>query len=147
MAIYAKIKGARQGALTGGVTTTGFEGQIQVNSIEFGVGGPFDVSTGQPSGKRVARPVQLTKPLDRSSPLLHQSCTTNESLTVDVSYIHEGASHKAYATLSLKNAMIRDFNHDASFTGAATEKISFTYTKIEFTWCDGGIVSIDDWTK
>ena len=41
--------------------------------------------------------------------------------------------------------MIRDFNQEASFTGSSVETISFTYTKIEFTWVDGGIVSVDDW--
>lgn len=145
MAIYAKIKGQKQGAVTGGVTAESFPGQIQVDTVEFGVGSPADVSTGLPTGKRVARPVVITKPLDKSSPLLHQSCTTNESLTVDLSYVVEGQGHKAYVTLSLTNAMIRDFHHEASFTGSATERISFTYTKIEFTWTEGGIVSVDDW--
>lgn len=145
MAIYAKIKGAKQGVLTGGVSAASFTGQIQVNSVDFGVGSPADVSTGLATGKRVARPLTITKPMDRSSPLLHQSCTTNESLTVDISYVVEGQGHKPFATVSLTNAMIRDFNQEASFTGSSVETISFTYTKIEFTWVDGGIVSVDDW--
>jgi type VI secretion system secreted protein Hcp len=145
MAIYAKIKGAKQGAVTGGVAAASFTGQIQVNTVDFGVGSPADVSTGLTTGKRVARPITITKPFDRSSPLLHQSCTTNESLTVDISYVVEGQGHKPYATVSLTNAMIRDFNLEASFTGSAVETISFTYTKIEFTWTEGGIVSTDDW--
>jgi type VI secretion system Hcp family effector len=103
------------------------------------------VSTGLPAGKRVARPVQITKPLDQSSPLLHQSCTTNESLTVDIAYVVEGQGHRPYVTLSLTNAMIRDFNHETSFDGSSVERISFTYTKIEFTWVTGGIASVDDW--
>jgi type VI secretion system secreted protein Hcp len=145
MAIYAKIKGAKQGAVTGAVGAESFKGQIQIDSIEFGVGSPYDVATGLPTGKRVARPVQITKPFDRSSPLLHQACTTNESLAIDISYVHEGHGHKAYATLSLTNALIKDFKNEAAFTGSTVETISFTYTKIEFTWCDGGITSVDDW--
>jgi len=145
MAIYAKIKGAKQGALTGGVSTAAFIGQIQVNTVDFGVGNPADVSTGLSIGKRIARPVHITKPMDRSSPLLHTACVTNESMTVDISYVVEGHGHKPYVTLSLTNAMIRDYNHDASFDGGGIEKLSFTYTKIEFTWVEGGIVSTDDW--
>jgi type VI secretion system secreted protein Hcp len=145
MAIYAKIKGQKQGAVTGGVSAASFPGQIQVNTVDFGVGSPHDVSTGLATGKRVARPVTITKPMDRSSPLLHQSCTTNEVLTVDISYVVEGEGHKPYATVSLTNAMIRDFNSEANFTGSSTETITFTYTKIEFTWAEGGIVSVDDW--
>ena len=147
MAIYAKIKGKVQGDLTGGVAAAGYKGQIEVHSVEFGVGSPRDVATGMPTGKRVARPIKITKPFDRSSPLLHRSTVTNESLTVDISYTVEGQGHKAYATLSLTNAMIRDFQNETSFTGAAVETISFTYTKVEFTWTEGGITSTDDWSQ
>jgi type VI secretion system secreted protein Hcp len=147
MAIYAKIKGAKQGALTGAVAAASFTGQIQVDTVVFGVGSPRDVATGMATGKRVARPVKITKPFDKSSPLLHTSAVTNESLTVDISYVVEGQGHKAYATLSLTNAMIQDFQNEVSFTGAAVETISFTYTKIEFTWAEGGITSTDDWTS
>jgi type VI secretion system secreted protein Hcp len=145
MAIYAKIKGVKQGDLTGAVTAKGHTGQIQINTVEFGVGSPTDISTGLATGKRVARPVLITKPFDQSSPLLHLSTVTRESLTVDISYVVEGEGHKPYATLSLTNAMIRDFKNEASFTGGATETISLVYTKVEFTWVEGGITSTDDW--
>jgi type VI secretion system secreted protein Hcp len=147
MAIYAKIKGKVQGDLTGGVTAQSFNGQIEVHSVEFGVGSPYDVATGMPTGKRVARPIKITKPFDRSSPLLHRSTVTNESLTVNISYVVEGQGHKSYATLNLTNAMIRDFQNDTSAGGTGIETISFTYTKVEFTWSDGGITSTDDWSS
>ncbi len=146
MAIYAQIKGAKQGAVKGAVTTQSFAGQIQVQSVEFGVGNPTDVSSGMPTGKRVARPLQITKPMDQSSPLLHTSAVTNESLTVTISYVVEGQGHKAYATIALTNAMIRDFNIKSLYDGTNVETISFTYTKIEFTWVAGGITSVDDWS-
>jgi type VI secretion system secreted protein Hcp len=147
MAIYAQIKGAKQGALKGAVSAASFTGQIQVNTVEFGVGSPADVSSGLATGKRVARPLVITKPMDQSSPLLHTSAVTNESLTVTVSYVMEGQGHKAYATVALTNAMIRDFDSKATFDGSTVETISFTYTKIEFTWTAGGITSVDDWTS
>lgn len=147
MAIYAKIKGATQGDLKGAVTAQSYSGQIEVHTAEFGVGSPRDVSTGLPTGKRIARPLQITKPMDKSSPLLHTSAVTNESLTVTISYTVEGQGHKAYATVALTNAMIRDFNLASTATGTNVETISFTYTKIEFTWTDGGITSQDDWTS
>jgi type VI secretion system secreted protein Hcp len=147
MAIYAKIKGKVQGDLTGGVTAQSFSGQIEVHSVEFGVGSPFDVATGMPTGKRVARPIKITKPFDKSSPLLHRSTVTNELLTVNISYVVEGQGHKSYATLNLTNAMIRDFQNDTSATGTGVETISFTYTKVEFNWTDGGITSTDDWSS
>ncbi len=145
MAIYAKITGTKQGAINGSVTARAFDGQIPIESCEFGIGGPYDVATGQASGRRVARPIHLIKTLDKSSPLLFTSATTNEALTVDISYTIEGEGHKKYVTLKLTNAMIRDFNHLASSDGTAVEKLSLTYTKFEFTWVEGGIVAVDDW--
>jgi type VI secretion system secreted protein Hcp len=147
MAIYAQIKGSKQGALKGAVAAASYAGQIQVNSVVFGVGSPHDVSTGLATGKRVARPLVITKPMDQSSPLLHTSAVTNETLTVTISYVIEGQGHKPYATVALTNAMIRDFNLQSSADGSNTETISFTYTKIEFTWSAGGITSVDDWTS
>jgi type VI secretion system secreted protein Hcp len=147
MAIFAKITGKVQGALTGGVTAQSFSGQIQVDSVQFGVGSQHDVATGMPTGKRVARPIKITKPFDKSSPLLHRSTVTNELLTVNISYVVEGQGHKSYATLNLTNAMIRDFQNNTSATGTGVETISFTYTKVEFNWTDGGITSTDDWSS
>jgi type VI secretion system secreted protein Hcp len=145
MAIYGKIKGTKQGDLKGAVTAQAYSGQIEVNSVEWGVGSPRDVATGLPTGKRVARPVQITKPMDQSSPLLHNAVVNNESLTVTLSYTVEGQGHKAFATVALTNAMIQNFNIAASDNGSNVETISFIYTKIEFTWTDGGITSTDDW--
>jgi type VI secretion system secreted protein Hcp len=147
MAIYAKIKGTKQGDLKGGVTSKGFDGQIQVHSVEWGVGSPRDVSTGLPTGRRVARPLQITTPMDRASPLLHTAVVNNEALTVTISYVVEGEGHKAYATIVLTNAMIQNFNIASTFTGSDVETVTFTYTKIEFTWAEGGITSQDDWSS
>src|SRR5258708_33307714 len=148
MAIYAEIKGAKQGAIKGAVQAKAYDGQIEVHTIEWGVGSPRDVSTGLPTGRRVARPVQITKTMDKSSPLLHTAVVNNESLTtVKFSYTVEGQGHKAFATVVLTNAMIQNFNISSSDNGSTVETISFTYTKIEFTWTEGGITSQDDWSS
>lgn len=147
MAIYAKFTGTKQGVISGSVTARAFDGQIPVQSCDFGVGSPYDVATGQASGRRVARPIHLTKPLDKASPLLFTSATTNEALTVEISYTIEGEGHKKYVTLKLTNAMIRDFSHTAGADGTAVEKLALTYTKFEFTWVEGGIVAVDDWAN
>jgi type VI secretion system secreted protein Hcp len=147
MAIYADIKGSKQGAIKGAVLAKAYDGQIEVHTVEWGVGSPRDVSTGLPTGRRVARPVQITKTMDKSSPLLHTAVVNNESLTVKISYTVEGQGHKAFATVALTNAMIQNFNVSSSYNGSTVETISFTYTKIEFTWAEGGITSQDDWSN
>ena len=55
--------------------------------------------------------------------------------------------HKKYVTVNLTNAMIREYTHQGTSSLVGLERISLTYTKIEFTWIDGGIVAIDDWAK
>jgi type VI secretion system secreted protein Hcp len=147
MAIYANIKGSKQGVLKGAVLADSYKGQIEVHTVEWGVGSPRDVSTGLPTGRRVARPVQITKPMDQSSPLLHTAVVNNEALTVTITYTIEGQGHKPFATVALTNAMIQNFNLTTTVTGSSVETISFTYSKIEFTWTDGGITSQDDWSS
>jgi type VI secretion system secreted protein Hcp len=148
MAIYATIKGKVQGSIKGGVTTASFQGQIHVDTVDFGVGVPTDVASGRPIGKRVAKPLQITKPMDQASPCLHQACVTNEVLTeVNISWVVEGQDHKAFTTVKLTNAIISSFGNESSGHGSFVDKVSFTYTKIEFTWIDGGITSTDDWTS
>lgn len=147
MAIYAKIKGQVQGDLTGAVTAAMYPGQIAVLTAEFGVGSAYDVATGTTTGKRVARPLVITKTMDQSTPLLHRACVTLENLTsIVISWVVEGQGHKPYLTLTLTNAMIRDFSSHSSETGNSVETIRFTYQKVELTWVDGGITSVDDWS-
>jgi type VI secretion system Hcp family effector len=146
MAIYMKVTGSKSGWIKGAVGAKNFTDYIEVNSLEFGMGSPFDPHTGQSTGRRVLRPLKVVKPVDKSSPLLVTSCDTNEVATVNVVYTKEGAEHAAYLKLDLTNAMVRDFNHLASFDGMAVETLSFSFTKAEFTWVDGGIVASMDWT-
>jgi len=145
MAIYASFKGQKQGEIKGGVTTKGWEGKVQIDTCDFGLTAPYDTATGLASGRRVAKPVHLTKPLDKSSPLLYMACTTNETLQVEINYMEEGANHKALVIVKLTNAMLREFSHTANGHAIASEKLALTYTKFEFTWCDGGIMATDDW--
>jgi len=147
MAIYAKIKGRKQGDIKGGVTTQAFDGQIHLDSCEFGLAAPYDVATGQASGRRVPRPVHLVKQSDRTSPLLYMACVTNEVLDVEISYTEEGAEHKSLMTIVLTNAMIRDFNHLGGAKGSAVEKLSLTYTKFEFTDVQAKTMASDDWSQ
>ncbi len=147
MAIYMKVIGKAQGDIKGGVTAQVFDGQIHLESCEFGLAAPFDVATGQASGRRVPRPVHLVKQSDRSSPLLYMACVTNEVLDVEISYTEEGAEHKALMTIVLTNAMLRDFNHLGGAKGSAVEKLSLTYTKFEFTDVVAKTMAQDDWSQ
>jgi type VI secretion system secreted protein Hcp len=146
MAIYIKVTGAKQGVFKGGVTQKGSEGLIEVSSCDFGLGAPYDHATGQATGKRQPHPVVLAKGLDQSSPLFYNACTTNEVLkSVDISYFTAADDHKKIVTVNLTNAMVREYSHQGTSQATALERITLTYTKIEFTWVNGGVVAVDDW--
>jgi len=147
MAIYMLATGQKQGAISGNVNATGFTNQILVKSVQFGMGWPVSASTGLVTGKQVAKPIVVTKLLDKATPLLLTACINNESMkTVTISYIFEGASHTALVTVLLTNAMIQEYEHTAQDSGGTAESLTFNYQKMEFTWTDGGITAAWDLT-
>jgi type VI secretion system secreted protein Hcp len=148
MAIYAKIKGQKQGSIAGGASAAGHVDEILIDACEIDVVSPHDVASGLASGRRQWRPIHLTKPLDKSTPLLYQALITNEVLTsVVITYWRTGKDGKLdnFVTITLTNAMISEYHHLAGTDGNAVEKLSLTFTKFDFTWTDGGITAADDW--
>jgi type VI secretion system secreted protein Hcp len=147
MAIYMLAKGQKQGAIAGSVNSAGFTNQILVKSVQFGMGWPVAASTGLVTGKQVAKPIVITKLLDKATPLLLTACINNENMTtVTISYVFEGASHTALVTVLLTNAMIQEYGHTAQDSGGTVETVTFNYQKVEFTWTDGGIAAAWDLT-
>ena len=147
MAIYMKFKGARSGEIKGSVSTSGAVDWIEIHSLEFGLGSPFDAITGQTTGRRIARPLKIVKPLDRSTPLLINACDVNDSAEVTFVYLKEGGDHKNFFTIALTKAMIRDINHLGVYSGSATETLTLSYVTSEITWVTGGIVASLDWSR
>ena len=102
-----------------------------------------------PTGRTIVRPVTITKNMDKTSPLFMNAVSTREGATVTISYSNDGAttlSKKQIATVKLTNAAAMDLQHVAGADGNALESITFSFTKIEYTWLDGGIVSEVDVT-
>ena len=147
MGIYLKYEGTKSGAVTGSATETGNVGSITITSLEFGLGHPVDPSTHLASGKQVVRPVVITKEIDKASPLLVNSCYTNEvGKTCLFTYTKTDTAGQtaAYLTVALKNAMITDFNHSAAASGLGTERLTINFTSADFTWVEGGIMASID---
>lgn len=147
--MYLSLKGSKQGAIQGSVTTAGLEGMIEVYSYTHSIISPVDAGTGQPSGKRQHKPLTITKPLDKSTPLLYQSLVTSETLsTWELDFYHTTSAGKSelYYTIELTNARISEITSRGSGYGV-TESVSFVYQKITWTWVDGGITAQDDWAS
>ena len=148
---YMRIKG-KSGDIKGGVTTKGREGMIVVHALEHSVVMPTDTSTGMASGKRVHKPLVISKEIDKSSPLLHQALAQNEALsevTIQFFAVVGGVERNSY-TITLKNARIAGIRHvmpdnkNADLARLpAYEELTFVYETITWTWNDGAITSSD----
>ena len=151
---YLKLKGQKSGEIKGSVTQKGREGRIAVIAVSHSIVSPRDAASGLPTGKRMHKPMVITKELDRSTPILHSVLGNNENLPEGVFTVFgSGANAKAMPggdmplvyTVKLTNANIASVQLRTDADGKLVEDITFTYQKIEWLWSDGGITASDDW--
>lgn len=153
---HLRLVGAKQGEIKGSVTQKGREGRIAVIAASHEIVSPRDVATGQVTGKRQHRPIVITKELDRATVPLRSMLVGNEPVKEWELLFWRPATtgvETQYFTLRLTNAGIASIdmrmpnNKHADTAGLETfEEVTFTYTKIEWTWTDGGLTAADDIT-
>src|SRR5882672_6257648 len=154
---YLKLKGQRQGQIKGSATERGREDSIVVIAVTHEVVSPRDPASGLPTGKRMHKPLVITKELDRSTPPLYSALVNNENLTEWTLQFwrpdRAGAEKQNY-TIKLTNASIATIqfvmpnNKEPDLARLAEyEQVAFTYEKIEWTWVDGGITAGDSWQQ
>lgn len=157
---YLTITGQKQGHISGSVTMKGREGQIAVFAAVHDIISPRDPASGLPTGKRMHKPLVITKELDKATPLLYQALVSNENLTEVVLRFWSPASATGIGigtevlifSIKLTNASIASIEldmEDNKITADAQlpvlQRISFNYQKIEWTWLDGNVSASDDW--
>jgi type VI secretion system secreted protein Hcp len=148
------IIGESQGAIDGSGEVGEREGTILVQAVDHCVEIPTD-SRGMSSGRRVHRPLVITKEIDKSSPMLYQALCTGERLLevkLDWFRIDETGTEELYYSVQLKNALISKVKPwmpnamDASMSGFRhMEDVSIIYEKIIWTWELDGIEYEDEW--
>jgi type VI secretion system secreted protein Hcp len=158
---YLKMKGQKTGDIKGGVTQKGREDKIMVIAVSHEIISPRDAASGLPTGKRMHKPLVITKELDKSSPLLLNMLVTNENVSAwelqfwapqkQAAGSGTGAEVQNY-TIKLTNANIASISfrmannkHPDLMKFAEYEEVAFTYQKITWTWKEGGIMAQDDW--
>ena len=156
---YLKVKGQKQGQIKGSVTQKGREDSILVIAVTHEVVSPRDGASGQASGKRMHKPLVITKELDKSSPLLYNALVTNETITEWLLTFYKAdapaaGAEKANYTVKLTNANIATIDFVMPNNKLPDlmrlneyEQIAFTYEKIEWTWLEGGISAADSWMQ
>jgi type VI secretion system secreted protein Hcp len=159
--IYVWFKGATQGVIGGHGSWPGEDDQkgredsclVQMFQNEILI--PYDQATGQASGRRVHKPITITKRIDKASPKLSQALTSGETLT-EVKFefyrVNPMGGQEKYYTIELTNAKIVNMKQWFPITADQTksayshlEDVSLTYQKITWTWVKGGVSSMDDW--
>jgi type VI secretion system secreted protein Hcp len=157
---YLKLKGQKQGDINGSVTQKGRENSIMVIAVSHEIISPRDPASGLPTGKRMHKPVVITKELDKASPLLYNALVNNENIptwklqfwTPQLRAAAGVGAEVQHYTIELMNAniasiafrMLNNKNPDL-MRYAEYEEIAFTYQKITWTWTEGGITASDDW--
>jgi type VI secretion system secreted protein Hcp len=157
---YLKLKGQKQGDIKGSVTQKGREDSIMVIAVSHSIISPRDPASGLPTGKRMHKPIVITKELDKATPLLYNALCNNENIsswklqfwTPQIKAATGVGNEVQHFTIELLNANIAsiDFRmannkHPDLMKFAEYEEIAFTYQKITWTWQDGGITAQDDW--
>jgi type VI secretion system secreted protein Hcp len=157
---YLKLKGQKQGEIKGSVTQKGRENKIMVIAVSHEIVSPRDQASGLPTGKRMHKPLVITKELDKASPLLYNVLVNNENIqewelqfwTPQLKAATGTGSEVQHYTISLKNSNIASISfrmannkHPDLMKFAEYEEVAFTYEKITWTWNDGGIMAEDSW--
>jgi type VI secretion system secreted protein Hcp len=120
---------------------------------------PRDAATGQASGKRQHKPVQIVAEWGTATPQLFQALVSNEVLAeVTIEFVDTNKDGKSYVrqTKKLANATISNLRPQAIFSNGPIRhghsltleeytEINMTYQPIEWTWKNGGKTASDDW--
>lgn len=154
---YMKIEGQSQGEMKGDCPQGGDKkDSIIVFAVDHEIEIPKDTHTGLPTGQRIHHPLTVTKHVDQASPKIYKACCTGEQCTVTLDHYRIGpvGVEEKYFTIKLEDAIVVSVRKKTPLTFlpenkpyADMEEVSFTYSKITWTYNDGNIEYVDDWKK
>ena len=131
------------------------ENTIEVWSYRYEVRTPREDATGQLTGRRQHSPIVITKPIDKSSPLLFKALTTNEQVTrAEFRFYRPAAgssgAEEHYLTVFIENGYVasyRTFTLSDIGNGNTQmmEEVSFVFQDITITYEIGGATHKDSW--
>jgi type VI secretion system secreted protein Hcp len=149
---YMTIEGKTQGNISNGAlgaesvgrdSKSAHENEILVQSYKHSIMTPKDPITGQPKGRPVHEYLTVTKPHDKSSPLLYNALCSGEELTkVEIKFMRTSPDGKEehYFTTKLEGAIVSDIQEYMpnyleldKRNYPVLEEVTFSYKKIEWT--------------
>lgn len=159
---FMSIQGSTQGNITAGAGSEESVGNMAINDhkdesrvikLDHNVFIPKDPHSGMATGQRVHEAINLTKLVDKASPLLYNALATNEVLDeVILSYYRQSATGmiELFMKQTLKQAQISAMRHmlpdvlnkDMEHYGQI-EEVSISYATIILEHVTGGTVYED----
>ena len=133
------------------------EGTIECSSFKYSVITPREESTGRLTGRRQHRAVEVTKRIDKSTPLLLKALCENEPVTsASFRFFRPGpggsGAEEHFYTVLLENgyvAGVSPLSEDETMGGEAAppmmEEIAFVFQDITWTYEIGGATHKDSW--
>jgi len=152
---YLKVTGKSQGEIKGDCPQGGDKkDKVLVYGVDHAVEIPRDTHTGLPTGQRIHKPLTITKHKDQASPKLFKACSTGEQVALELDFyrIKPDGTEEKYYTIKVEEGIIVDMRENTPLTFLPENKpyhdmedVSFTYSKITWTYNDGNIEFTDDW--
>jgi type VI secretion system secreted protein Hcp len=154
---YLNLTSSKQGEITGSATDHPHEGSIEVLGWSHEVISPRDIASGAATGKRQHRPIIISKPIDRATPLLMRALITNEIITswrLECWRMAKDGTPEPYYRIELTDAAIIGISTEETsnqqadmMTQAVREHVSFNYAQIAWTWLEDGVTTEDNLGK
>jgi len=158
---YITITGAKQGKFKGSGEAASEAAKLakgRIGGVKFSLEttSPRDIATGQASGKRMHKPISITKEWDAASPQLYNALVTNETLKkVLFEFVKPNPTGKEeiYYTITLTNAAVSNIHSYLDLTDTSgdrydaheLEDVSFVFQKIEIENKEAKTTAADDW--
>ena len=116
---YMEIEGQNQGEISSGalgedsVATASqedHEDEIMIQALHHHLPRGTNDQNGQITSMPAMKPVQITKMIDKASPLLHNALTSGEQLTITINWYRISASgeQELYYVMELEDAVLVD---------------------------------------
>lgn len=128
----------------------GMEKYTKILSFSYEAISPRDAETGMATGKRMHKPVVITKHTDVSTPLIMQALVSNTKLDKSEIILYGATAKDGKRTQQLKVALTDVFivgNHvfAAPEGSRAIEEVHMSFRKIEITDIPSTKTASDDW--
>lgn len=153
---YVWLKDDKAGDIKGSVQIHGREGSCEVMEFHHDLHIPTDPHTGKLTGVRMHSPVVIIKAYDSASPYLYKACCEGQTLKeVIIKWyaIDDTGTEKEYFIHKLEGVKVAAMKAQMPNTKDPTkeryvhlEEVSLVYGKITWTFVDGNVEYVDEWT-